>query len=228
LAVPRDTLRAVLKRAVDVSFNRISGDSDTSTSDTVALVSSSQVPCADLAAFEAALTQVCRDLAEDVVRNGEGVRHVIRVQVKQAATPALAIALGKAIVNAPLFKCAVAGNDPNVGRLVQAIGKHVGAHAPETDLSQLRASIGGIEIFAGGAFRLNPEKETALVAHFQHAELYASQPSAEGIFSATVDYPPHERCVEIEIDLGSGSAGATVFGGDLTHEYVSENADYRS
>jgi glutamate N-acetyltransferase/amino-acid N-acetyltransferase len=228
LAVPRDTLRALLTKAVNTTFNRISIDSDTSTSDTVALVSSSAVPCEDLEAFEAALTLVCRDLAEDVVRNGEGVRHVIRVQVKNAATPSLACALGKAIVNAPLFKCAVAGNDPNVGRLVQAIGKHVGAHAPETDLSKLRASIGGIEIFSGGAFRLNPEKETALVAHFKHAELYVSKPTADGVFAPPVDYPPHERCVEIEVDLGSGRAEATVFGGDLTHEYVSENADYRS
>jgi glutamate N-acetyltransferase/amino-acid N-acetyltransferase len=228
LAVPRDTLRALLANAVNTSFNLISIDSDTSTSDTVALVSSGKVPCEDLAAFEAALTQVCRDLAEDVVRNGEGVRHVIRVKVKNAATRDLACALGKAIVNAPLFKCAVAGNDPNVGRLVQAIGKHVGAHAAGTDLSKLRASIGGIEIFSGGAFRLNPEKETALVAHLKHAELYSSKPAADGTFVPPVDYPPHERCVEIEVDLGGGAAEATIFGGDLTHEYVSENADYRS
>ena len=228
LAVPRDELRAILKRAVDTSFNRISVDSDTSTSDTVVIVSSSQVPCPDLAAFEQALVQVCRDLAEDVVRNGEGVRHVIRVQVKNAANAGLACALGKAIVNAPLFKCAVAGNDPNVGRLMQAIGKHVGAHAPDTDLSKLRASIGGIEIFANGAFQLNPTKETALVAHLKSAELYTSKPTTDGVFTAPVDYPPHERCVEIEVSLGSGNSDALIFGGDLTHEYVSENADYRS
>ncbi len=228
LTVPRDTLRALLTKAVNTSFNRISVDSDTSTSDTVVLMSSGEVPCDDLAAFEAALTQVCGDLAEDVVRNGEGVRHVIRVQVRNAATPELACALGKAIVNAPLFKCAIAGNDPNVGRLVQAIGKHVGACAPDTDLSKLRASIGGVEIFSAGAFRLNPEKETALVAHLKNAELYISNPTADGLFAAAVDYPPHERCVEIEIDLGSGANEATIFGGDLTHEYVSENADYRS
>ena len=228
LAVPRDTLRALLTKTVNASFNRISIDSDTSTSDTVALVSSGLVPCDDLGAFESALAQVCRDLAEDVVRNGEGVRHVIRVEVKNAATVPLACALGKAIVNAPLFKCAVAGNDPNVGRLIQAIGKHVGAHAPDTDLAKLRASIGGIEIFSDGAFRLNPEKELALVAHLKSAELYTSKPSADGVFTAPIDYPPHERGVEIEVDLGSGHATATVFGGDLTHEYVSENADYRS
>ena len=228
LKVPREKLRAALQRAVETSFNTISVDSDTSTSDTVALISSSRVPCPDLAAFEAALTQVCRDLAEDVVRNGEGVRHVIRVAVSAAATIELARAIGKAIVNAPLFKCAVAGNDPNVGRLVQAIGKHIGAHAPETDLTRLQLRLGGIEIFSGGVFQLNPEKEIALVTHLRSAELYASAPPKDGVFSAAIDYPPHERCVEIEVEIGNGDASATVIGGDLTHEYVSENADYRS
>jgi glutamate N-acetyltransferase/amino-acid N-acetyltransferase len=228
LVVPRDTLRAILSRVVDRSFNCISVDSDTSTSDTVVALSSGRVPCPDLAAFEAALATLCRDLAEDVVRNGEGVRHVMRVQISGAPTAALARSLGKAIVNAPLFKCALAGNDPNVGRLVQAIGKYVGAQSIQIDLSRLRARIGGIEIFANGAFQLNGEKETALVAHLKSAELYASAPPKDGVFSAAIDYPPHERCVEIEVDLGAGAESATVFGADLTHEYVSENADYRS
>ena len=228
LAVPRAELRAMLARAIDSSFNTISIDSDTSTSDTVVVVSSGRVPCEDFGVFERALHVVCRDLAEDVVRNGEGVRHVIRVDVRRAASPALARALGKAIVNAPLFKCAVAGNDPNVGRLVQAIGKHVGAQAAGTDLSKLRARMGGVEIFANGVFQLNPEKETALVAHLRVAELYASAPPKDGVFAAAVDFPPHERSVEIEIEVGNGAASAVVLGGDLTHEYVSENADYRS
>lgn len=228
LAVPRAALRPLLAQAIDTSFNAISVDSDTSTSDTVALISSGRVPCPDHTAFAAALTQVCRDLAEDVVRNGEGVRHVIRVNVRGATDVSLARALGKAIVNAPLFKCAVAGNDPNVGRLIQAIGKHVGAQATGTDLSRLRVSMGGIEIFAQGVFQLNPAKETALVAHLKSAELYASAPPKDGVFTAPIDYPPHERCVEIEVDLGQGAGAATVYGGDLTHEYVSENADYRS
>lgn len=228
LAIPRTELRAMLVRAVDTSFNAISIDSDTSTSDTVALVSSGRVPCADRNAFEAALQQVCRDLAEDVVRNGEGVRHVIRVAVRGAASPTLARALGKTIVNAPLFKCAVAGNDPNVGRLVQAIGKYVGAHAPDTDLSRLRAAMGGIEIFSRGVFQLNPEKEVALAAHLRGAELYASAAPKHGVFTPPIDFPPHERCVDIDVDLGGGMCRATIIGGDLTHEYVSENADYRS
>src|SRR3982750_2506663 len=113
VAVPRAELRAMLKRVVEPSFNSISIDSDTSTSDTVLVLSSGRVPCRDLQEFERALAQVCSDLAEDVVRNGEGVRHVIRVVVSHAATDTLARSLGKVIVNAPLFKCAVAGNDPN-------------------------------------------------------------------------------------------------------------------
>jgi len=229
LDVPRDELRRMLSTVVEPTFNAISIDSDTSTSDTVALVSSSIVPCPDLGEFERALQGVCRDLAEDVVRNGEGVRHVIKVTVSGAPDFKSARALGKAIVNAPLFKCAVAGNDPNVGRLIQAIGKHVGASAPGTDVSRLRVTMGGIEIFAGGAFRLDPSKETALVEHLTRAELYKSAPPKDGVFTPPHDFPSHERCVEIMVDLGApGGASATVFGADLTHEYVSENADYRS
>lgn len=228
IAVPRSELRPMLARAVDASFNAISIDSDTSTSDTVVAISSARVPFNDWGTFERGLHQVCRDLAEDVVRNGEGVRHVIRVTVRNAASQGLARALGKAVVNGPLFKCAVAGNDPNVGRLIQAIGKHVGAHAPGTNLSKLTARMGGVEIFANGVFQLSPEKEAALVAHLRSAELYTSAPPKEGIFTPPIEYPPHERCVELEIDIGNGAASASVLGGDLTHEYVSENADYRS
>lgn len=228
IAVPRSELRQMLARAVDASFNAISVDSDTSTSDTVVALSSGRVPFNDWGTFERGLHQVCRDLAEDVVRNGEGVRHVIRVTVKNAASLGLARALGKAVVNGPLFKCAVAGNDPNVGRLIQAIGKHVGGHAPGTNLSRLRARMGGIEIFANGVFQLDPTKENGLVAHLKGAELYASRPTADALFAPPIDFPPHERAVDLEIDIGNGAASAMVLGGDLTHEYVSENADYRS
>jgi len=229
LAVPRAELRRMLAGAVGPSFNAISVDSDTSTSDTVALLSSGRVPCPDPGAFERALGAVCADLAEDVVRNGEGVRHVIRVRVENAPDPRSARELGKAVVNAPLFKCAVAGNDPNVGRLVQAVGKHVGSRAPGIDVSRLRLTLGGVEIFSAGAFRLDPSVEAALVAHLKAAELYASAPPRDGVFTPPVDFPAHERCVEVGIDLGvRGGASAAVLGADLTHEYVSENADYRS
>ena len=228
LAVPRAELRTILNRAVDRSFNCMSIDSDTSTSDTVVLLSSGKVHCRDLSAFESALTTICSDLAEDVVRNGEGVRHVIRVKVSGAPTERTARAIAKTVVNAPLFKCAVAGNDPNVGRLVQAVGKYVGAHEPNLALGRTQMKLGGIAIVQNGEFSLDPKKEQTLIAHLKSAELYESAPPKNGVFSPPIDFPPHERCVEIEIDLGAGSAGATVIGADLTHEYVSENADYRS
>jgi glutamate N-acetyltransferase/amino-acid N-acetyltransferase len=228
LAIPRASLRRLLPLAVGPSFNCISIDTDTSTSDTVVLVSSGAVPCDDEEAFARALTTVCADLAEDVVRNGEGVRHVVRASVHQAPSEKLARALGKAVINAPLVKCALAGNDPNVGRIIMAIGKHVGIHAPEVNLTNLCIALGGKTIFERGSFRLDPATEKDLVAHLKSAELYQSALPADGVFHPTVDFPPHERCVELDIDLGCGSASATVLGADLTHEYVSENADYRS
>ncbi|HEX9785400.1 MAG TPA: bifunctional ornithine acetyltransferase/N-acetylglutamate synthase [Opitutaceae bacterium] len=228
LKVPREALREILARVTDDTFNCISIDSDTSTSDTVLAISSARAACDDLGAFESALHGVCQPLAEDIVRNGEGVRHVMRVAVTGAPDRETARGIGKAIVNAPLFKCAVAGNDPNVGRLVQAIGKYVGASAPGSDLSRTTLRMGGIEIFSEGVFRLGPDKERALVGHLQDAELYRSAPPKDGEFAPPIDYPPHQRCLEIEVNLGTGSAAATVLGGDLTHEYVSENAAYRS
>jgi glutamate N-acetyltransferase/amino-acid N-acetyltransferase len=228
LAVPRATLRRLLPAAVDPSFNCISVDSDTSTSDTVVLASSGAVPCPDEEAFARALGTVCADLAEDLVRNGEGVHHVLRVAVTGAPTEALARGVGKSVVNSPLFKTAMCGNDANVGRILAAIGKYVGRHHPELDLGGARLVMGGKTIFADGTFQLDPEAEVALLAHLRQAELYASKAPADGVFRPSVDFPPHERCVELTIDLDAGPAGATVLGADLTHEYISENADYRS
>ena len=228
LAVPRDTLRRLLPAAVDPSFNCISIDTDTSTSDTVVLLSSGAIPCPSEAAFAEALATVCRELAQDVVRNGEGVHHVVRVVVRGAPSEPIARALGKAVVNSPLVKCAICGNDPNVGRIIAAIGKYVGIQAPDVSLDNVRIALGGRTIFERGAFHLDPTVETELVAHLKQAELYASAPATDGVFHPVVDFPPHERCVELEIDLAVGAASATVVGADLTHEYVSENADYRS
>jgi hypothetical protein len=126
---------------------------------------------------------------------------------------ASARALGKAVVNAPLFKCAVAGNDPNVGRLVQAVGKHVGAQAPGTDLSRLRLTLGGVEIFSGGAFRLDPGEGGR--ARPTCAGRALRERAAQGRrLHAPGRLPAHERCVEIEVDLGHGGrASAVVLGG---------------
>jgi glutamate N-acetyltransferase/amino-acid N-acetyltransferase len=229
LAVERGALRELLSEAVDASFNAMSIDSDTSTSDSVVALSSGRAACRDLRAFGAALNTLCADLCEDVVRNGEGVHHVLRVRVTGAPDAKLARAVGKSVVNSPLFQCAVAGNDPNVGRLVCAIGKQLGAMDAGLDPRRTRLSMGGVELLSDGVFRLDPHKEQKLVQQLKSAELYASRPPPDGLtFRPAVDYPPHERCVEIDIDLGSGDARALVLGADRTHEYISENADYRS
>ncbi len=227
--VPRAALRAALDEAVEASFNCISVDSDTSTSDTVVLVSSRKRPAPPAGAFGAALARVCADLAEDVVRNGEGVHHVMRVAVSGARAFAEARGIAKAVVNSPLLKAAVNGNDPNVGRLLCAAGKHAGALGIPLDPARVTMKVGGEVVLEGGAMRLDAEKEQRLVRHLRSAELYASAPAADGItFRPPLDYPPHERRVEIGIDLGMGGAACAVLGADLTHEYVTENADYRS
>ena len=229
LDVPRDRLRQALAQAASGSFNRMSIDSDTSTSDTVCALSSGTVPCRDLAAFQAGLDLVCADICEDIVRNGEGVHHVIKVAVSGASDLDLATGVGKAIVNSPLFQCAVCGNDANVGRLVMAIGKEVGARRPGLDLARLRVTMGGHVLFSDGVFRLDPVIETQLVAHLRLAEMYASTPPSDGLtFTPPHRYPPHERVVDIGVDLGLGTIAATVLGADRSHEYISENADYRS
>jgi glutamate N-acetyltransferase / amino-acid N-acetyltransferase len=229
LDVPREELRAALDEAVEQSFHAITIDSDTSTSDTVTLLASGRRGRPDRARFRAALARVCRDLAEDVVRNGEGVHHVLRVLVSGAPDRAAARGVGKAIANSPLFQCAVNGNDPNVGRLLCAIGKHAGVAGLPLDPARVRLRLGGESLLEEGSMRLDPEKERRLVAHLRGAELYASVPPADGLtFKPTIAHPPHERCVEIEVDLGLGSASAEVLGADRSHEYVTENADYRS
>lgn len=229
LAVPRDVVRRMLAEAVAGSFNAISIDSDTSTSDTVALLSSGRKPCPDQAAFAAALTRVCADLAEDVVRNGEGVHHVVRVAVNGAADAVMARGVGKSVANSPLLQCAICGNDPNVGRLVCAIGKYIGAVHPGADLSRCRIAIGGRTVYESGAFRLDHAAERAVTEHLKSAEMYVSvAPDVQGVFRPPIAWPPHERAVEIAIDLGLGASTAIVLGADRSHEYISENADYRS
>jgi glutamate N-acetyltransferase / amino-acid N-acetyltransferase len=229
VTIGRDDLRRALDAAVEESFHAISVDTDTSTSDMVALLSSGRHAPPSAGAFAEALTRVCRDLAEDVVRNGEGVHHVIRVVVTGAPEAAVARGAGKAIVNSPLFQCAVAGNDPNVGRLLCAVGKYVGALGLPLDPARFRIRMGGELLLEEGLMRLDPAREERLVRHLRQAELYASRPPPDGItFKPPIGYPPHEQCVELELDLGAGTARAEVLGADRTHEYITENADYRS
>ncbi len=229
LDVPRELLRAALDEAVESSFNAITVDSDTSTSDTVVLLSTRRRATPAPGEFVDGLAKVCAALAEDVVRNGEGVHHVVRVTVMRGRTYDEARGIAKAVANSPLLKAAVNGNDPNVGRLLCAVGKHAGALGLPLDPSKVRMKVGGEVVLEAGAMRLDPEKERRLVAHLRAAELYASAPPRDGLtFRAPLDFPPHGRRVEVEIDLAMGPSSCAVVGADLSHEYVTENADYRS
>ncbi|HEX9402042.1 MAG TPA: bifunctional glutamate N-acetyltransferase/amino-acid acetyltransferase ArgJ [Anaeromyxobacter sp.] len=229
LDVPRAALRAALDEAVEPSFNAITVDSDTSTSDTVVLLSSRRRATPPAGDFADALARLCGALAEDVVRNGEGVHHVVRVTVTRGRTYDEARGVAKAVANSPLLKAAVNGNDPNVGRLLCAVGKHAGALGLPLDPAKVRMKVGGEVVLEAGAMRLDPEKERRLVAHMKAAELYASVAGADGVaFKPPINFPPHARRVEIEIDLAMGPSSCVVFGADLSHEYVTENADYRS
>jgi glutamate N-acetyltransferase/amino-acid N-acetyltransferase len=165
-----------------------------------------------------ALHGVLAELAADIVRNGEGTSHVIRALVTGAPDDASAAAAGKAVVNSPLVKTAVCGNDPNVGRLACAVGDWAGTAASWLASSAVTIRLGGEEVLSDGAFRIDAEKEVRLAAHLRGA---AFDPAARG-------YPAHDRCVEVEISLGSGPGTAVVLGSDLSAEYVRENADYRS
>lgn len=229
LTISREALRRILPAAVDNTFNAITIDSDQSTSDTVVALSSGQVDGVAEDDIAMALHRVCGGLAEDVVRNGEGVHHVMKVTVAGAPDIAVARGVGKSVANSPLFQCAVCGNDPNIGRLVCAVGKYLGNAGLGLDLGRCRMSIGGMVVFEDGAFGIDSAIERRLSDYLRQAELYQSAaPDDRGVFKPTVSWPPHERAVEIDIDLGVGAAAFTVIGGDRSHEYISENADYRS
>ena len=220
-AVDRDTLQRLLDDAVRDSFNRISVDGDQSTSDMVLALSSQRAGSVSPDALGDAIAGVCRDLAGDIVRNGEGVEHVIRVAVSAPGTDEQAAAIGKAVVNSPLVKTAVNGCDPNVGRLVSAIGDHLGAQPDPPPLAGATVALGGVTVFSRGAFRLDGSKEEALAAYLRERRI-----------DAALDYPPHDLAVEIDVDFATSAAGrrghAVVLGADLSHGYVTENADYRS
>ena len=166
----RAELQKMLEECVATSFNAISVDGDESTSDTVVLISSGQATEeVSKEAFKAALQEVCCDLAAQVVRNGEGTQHVIRVSISGADTDDTAKRIGKAVVNGPLFKSAVAGNDPNVGRLIGKVGQALGAAGAQM-AQDCVCKIGGETIFEKGQFRLDTAKEKRLSSHLKFAE----------------------------------------------------------
>jgi len=223
--VPKSTLQSMLSSAVNDSFNSISVDGDESTSDTTVVISSRKVPTDDdalLKEFEEALTEITKGLSADLVRNGEGTGHVMRISIGNfPGSDADARRLGRHIANSPLFKCAVSGNDPNTGRLAGAIGSFMGKFFEEAVLDDLTVTLGGRAIFGSNKFILEGDDvERELSDHMKEAQL-----------GEVDEYPRHQKFVEIGLDFGDengGDGSATVLGSDLTKEYVSVNADYRS
>ena len=126
--VPRDELEPVLRRVVDLTFNSLSIDTDTSTSDTALLLANGAAGPVGEVEFEAALQRVCGSLVLQLAADGEGATKVIEVTVGAARDAAQAKRVAKAVVNSPLLKCAVHGADPNWGRVIMAIGKCYGRH----------------------------------------------------------------------------------------------------
>lgn len=200
-------LQQLLTSASDETFNCITVDSDTSTSDTVlafATGKAGNAPITDFNssgadAFAAALLDVCRQLATLVVRDGEGAQKLIAVDVTGAASDESARRVGLAIANSPLVKTAIAGEDANWGRVVMAVGK---AGEP-ADRDKLAISFGGIWAARDG--QPVPDYDEAPVAlHLKGQE------------------------ISIGVDLGMGDGHARVWTCDLTHGYIAINADYRS
>lgn len=218
LDVDRNTCRSVLPEAVEQSFNSISIDSDQSTSDMTLLFASRQAGCPPYEEFSDAVREVCMKLAEDIVRNGEGTAHVIRVDVDGCDSDRDARMLGKAVVNSPLVKTAIYGNDPNVGRIVGALGDCAGSEGIRLAPDMLTVSIGDVRVFDRGVFSLDREKEIQLSSYLKRV---AMNPRLRG-------YPQHYGRVDIHVSCGKDRGSARVSGSDLSDEYVHENADYRS
>lgn len=220
--VPKDVLQSMLEDAVNKSFNSISVDGDESTSDTAVIISSNKVAMEGddiLADFKSALSDICRGLASDLVRNGEGTGHVMQVDISNFPGSDLeARRLGRHVVNSPLFKCAVSGNDPNTGRLAGAVGSFMGKFKPDEEVNKMTMTLGGRTIFSEGQFVLEGDAvELELSDHMKDAEQ-----------DEVGTFPSHQKCVEIGIDFVNGKGRAVVIGSDLTREYIAVNADYRS
>ncbi len=195
--ITSDHLDTVFRRSVDRSFNCVTVDTDTSTSDTAVVLASGAAGAVDPESFERALTDVCIELTKMIASDGEGAETLIEVTVDGARDHAQAKRVAKAIANSPLVKTAVHGADPNWGRVAMAIGKC----SDDTDIHQEHVQI-----------------------RFGDTEVYPTQLTDEQLADLSI-YMRRESVV-IGVTLNTGDATATVWGCDLTDGYVRINADY--
>jgi len=197
--VDRATLDQMLRNAVSGSFNMLSVDSDTSTSDTCAILANGLAGAVDNRELARALAAGCTRMTEILARDGEGAEHLVRVIVRNAASDGDARRIAKSVVNSPLVKTMVHGADPNVGRLLMAVGKCVDCTVrPDTT----DAWINGLQVVRNGQ-RVSFD---------------------ENLVRATL----RTEVVDLELSLGVGEARATAYGCDLGQGYVDENAAYYS
>jgi glutamate N-acetyltransferase/amino-acid N-acetyltransferase len=192
-----DSLDAMFRSVIGHTFNCVSVDTDTSTSDTAIVLASGAAGPVDLTALSAAMFEVALSLTKQVARDGEGAETLIEVHVDSAADPVQAKRVAKAIVNSPLVKTAVHGADPNWGRVAMAVGKSTSDD--EVDQSKV-------------------------VIRFGAQEVYPAPVDDSGL-EALATYMRGDE-VRIHVSLQVGSAEATVWGCDLTDGYVRINADY--
>ncbi|KAB7614599.1 bifunctional glutamate N-acetyltransferase/amino-acid acetyltransferase ArgJ [Amylibacter sp. SFDW26] len=206
-AVEQTVLQSMVSEINESSFNSITVDSDTSTSDSLMLVATGQSGASMITdagsgngkAFAAALKQVMLELSHLVVKDGEGATKFVTVKVSNAVSDASARTIALAIANSPLVKTAIAGEDPNWGRVVMAIGKS----GEPADRDKVAISFGDIVVAENG---------------------WVSDSYTEGAGAA---YMKNEE-ITISTDVGMGTGSATVWTCDLTHQYITINADYRS
>jgi glutamate N-acetyltransferase/amino-acid N-acetyltransferase len=214
--VAQPLLQQALAAATEVSFNRISVDGDTSTNDTVillanALADNEEIDAADsaaFAAFSAALTDLCTELAQALVRDGEGVTRFVTVQVRGAASNAEAHQAANTIATSPLVKTAFFGGDANWGRILAAVGRAgIEVDPARCDLfidggANAATRLGDVQLVAGGV------------------PLSYSEAAATAIFA--------QPEIDVRVKLGLGAGAATVWTSDLSYDYVRINGDYRT
>jgi glutamate N-acetyltransferase/amino-acid N-acetyltransferase len=198
-ALDAAALDGMLRDAARVSFDMLSVDSDTSTSDTCAILANGLAGAVDASAFARTLTAGCVAIAEMLARDGEGAEHLIRAIVRGAASDAEARRVAKSVINSPLVKTMVHGADPNVGRLLMAVGK---CFECTIQPATTAAWINGFAVVRNGT-RLDFDEQAVRTS----------------LAADTVD---------LEIALGVGDGVATAFGCDLSRGYVEENAAYYS
>jgi glutamate N-acetyltransferase/amino-acid N-acetyltransferase len=206
-AIPAPVLRRLLRSANEQTFNAISVDGDTSTSDTVLLFATGRArhatitsPAAtELAGFREALYDLMLDLAHQIVRDGEGASKFVEIRIRGAENKTAARNIAMAIANSPLVKTAIAGEDPNWGRIVMAVGK-AGERA---DRDGLAIDFGDIAVARAG----------------EQVATYSEERAARYM---------KRREIEIAVDVGVGRGRFTAWTCDLTHGYIAINADYRS